>query len=97
MMQTHSTQSIPHARGVRTRENAPDTTQKQKEDELTCLDKRLEAIERECRQVQGIGRTRVLGRDRVYNRLWWIYGLAAGGLVGHMKYCTRRVFVAGSE
>ncbi|KAF8342653.1 ATP-utilizing chromatin assembly and remodelling N-terminal-domain-containing protein [Cantharellus anzutake] len=68
------------------------------EDELTKVERRLEAIEREFRQLFGVGRTRPLGKDRFFNRVWWLDGMGSGTLVasgGQATYGTGRVFIQG--
>ena len=68
------------------------------QDEQIKVDRRLEAIEREFRQLFGIGRTRPMGKDRFFNRVWWLDGMGSGTLVasgGQTAYGTGRVFIQG--
>ncbi|KAG8844443.1 hypothetical protein FRB96_003031 [Tulasnella sp. 330] len=77
---------------------AAQASHRRKDDDLTKLDRRLEAIEREFRQIMGLSRTRPLGRDRFYNRVWWCDGLGSASLLGHsgnVVYGTGRVFFQG--
>jgi len=68
------------------------------EDELIKVERRLEAIEREFRQLFGVGRTRPLGKDRFFNRVWWLDGMGSGTLVasgGQTTFGTGRMFIQG--
>ncbi len=68
------------------------------EDERNKAERRLEAIEREFRQLFGVGRTRPLGKDRFFNRVWWVDGMGSGTLVtsgGQATFGTGRVFIQG--
>ena len=68
------------------------------DEELNKTERRLEAIEREFRQLFGVGRTRHMGKDRFYNRYWWLDGMGIGHLVtssGTASYGAGRVFVQG--
>lgn len=68
------------------------------DEELNKTERRLEAIEREFRQLFGVGRTRHMGKDRFFNRYWWLDGMGIGNLVtssGTASYGTGRVFVQG--
>lgn len=77
---------------------AAQATHKRKDDDLAKLDRKLETIERDFRQIMGLGRTRPLGRDRFYNRIWWFDGLGSASLIGHsgnVVYGSGRVFIQG--
>ncbi|KAG9001450.1 hypothetical protein FRB94_004765 [Tulasnella sp. JGI-2019a] len=77
---------------------AAQASHRRKDDDLAKLDRRLEAIEREFRQIMGLSRTRPLGRDRFYNRIWWCDGLGSASLLGHsgnVVYGTGRLFFQG--
>jgi bromodomain adjacent to zinc finger domain protein 1A len=68
------------------------------EDEVAKADRRLEAIEREFRRFLGVTRVRPLGRDRFYNRVWWLDGLGSANLIGAggtVMYGSGRIFVQG--
>lgn len=68
------------------------------DEDLNKQERRLEAIEREFRQLFGVGRTKLLGKDRFFNRYWWLDGMGAGQLVtsnGSVAYGTGRLFVQG--
>lgn len=68
------------------------------DEELNKTERRLEGIEREFRQLFGIGRTRYMGKDRFFNRYWWLDGMGIGHLItsgGAASYGTGRVFVEG--
>jgi bromodomain adjacent to zinc finger domain protein 1A len=68
------------------------------DEELNKVERRLEAIEREFRQLFGVGRTRPLGKDRFFNRVWWLDGMGTGMLVapgGGVTYGTGRLFFQG--
>ncbi|KAG8936624.1 hypothetical protein FRC02_000617 [Tulasnella sp. 418] len=68
------------------------------DEELAKLDKRLEAIERDFRKTMGMARSRPLGKDRFYHRLWWFDGYGAAGLLGSnggVTYGTGRIFIQG--
>lgn len=68
------------------------------DEELNKTERRLESIEREFRQLFGVGRTRHIGKDRFFNRYWWLDGMGIGTLVtsnGSTSYGTGRVFVCG--
>lgn len=68
------------------------------DEELNKVERRLEGIEREFRQLFGVGRTRHMGRDRFFNRYWWLDGMGIGQLVtsnGSSSYGTGRIFVQG--
>ncbi|KAF8310996.1 hypothetical protein DL93DRAFT_2083951 [Clavulina sp. PMI_390] len=68
------------------------------DEELNKVERRLEAIEREFRQLFGVGRTRHMGRDRFFNRYWWLDGMGIGQLItsnGSASYGTGRIFVQG--
>lgn len=74
--------------------------QKKMDDVLGKLDRRIEAIEREFRKTMGIARSRPLGRDRFFNRIWWFDGLGASNLLqngtgGGVCYGTGRIFLQG--
>ena len=69
------------------------------DEELGKVERRLEAIEREFRQLLGTVRVKPLGKDRFYNRIWWFDGcgttaslMGSGGVV---QYGTGRVFIQG--
>lgn len=71
---------------------------RRREDDVAKLDRRLEAIEREFRQMLGLGRSKPLGRDRFYNRIWWFDGLGSAGLLnrsGDVSYGSGRLFIQG--
>jgi hypothetical protein len=68
------------------------------DEDLNRQERRLEAIEREFRQLFGVGRTRHLGKDRFFNRYWWLDGMGSGQLIssnGTTAYGTGRLFVQG--
>jgi bromodomain adjacent to zinc finger domain protein 1A len=68
------------------------------DEDLNKTERRLEGIEREFRQLFGIGRTRHMGKDRFFNRYWWLDGMGIGHLItssGAASYGTGRVFVQG--
>lgn len=68
------------------------------DEELNKTERRLEQIERQFRALFGVGRTRHMGRDRFFNRYWWLDGMGIGTLVnasGGTAYGTGRVFVQG--
>lgn len=68
------------------------------DEDLNKHERRLEAIEREFRQLFGVGRTKLMGKDRFFNRYWWLDGMGAGQLVtsnGSTAYGTGRLFVQG--
>lgn len=68
------------------------------DEELNKTERRLEAIEREFRQLFGVGRVRHMGKDRFFNRYWWLDGMGIGQLVtssGSTSYGAGRIFVQG--
>lgn len=69
------------------------------DEEVSKVERRLEGIEREFRQLLGTVRVKPLGKDRFYNRVWWFDGcgttanlVGSGGVV---QYGTGRVFLQG--
>lgn len=76
------------------------TELKRIEDEVSKIDRRLEAIERDFRRAQGVARIRPLGKDRFYNRIWWFDGLGSASLIGAggtVFYGTGRIFIQGPD
>lgn len=68
------------------------------DEEVNKLERRLEGIEREFRQLLNIGRTRPMGKDRFYNRIWWLDGMGCGSLVasgGAVTFGAGRLFIQG--
>jgi len=68
------------------------------DEEVNKLERRLEGIEREFRQLFGSVRVKPLGKDRFYNRIWWFDGMGAASLLGSggiVQYGTGRLFVQG--
>lgn len=70
------------------------------DEESNKVDRRLEGIEREFRQLLGTIRIKPLGRDRFYNRIWWFDGCGSGSLSlvgsgGMVQYGTGRLFIQG--
>ncbi|KAH9175409.1 chromatin remodeling complex protein [Lactarius sanguifluus] len=68
------------------------------DEEVNKLERRLEGIEREFRQLLGSVRVKPLGKDRFYNRIWWFDGMGAASLLGSggiVQYGTGRLFVQG--
>ncbi|KZW00685.1 hypothetical protein EXIGLDRAFT_639080 [Exidia glandulosa HHB12029] len=69
-------------------------------DEVAKQDRKLENIEREFRKLLGVVRLRPMGKDRFYNRIWWLDGLGGGNLVGssgQALYGAGRVFIQGAS
>lgn len=63
-------------------------------------DRKLENIEREFRKLLGVVRLRPMGKDRFYNRIWWLDGLGGGNLVGasgQVLYGAGRLFIQGAS
>ncbi|KAG8903371.1 hypothetical protein FRB99_003393 [Tulasnella sp. 403] len=88
------------ARGKAAEAKAAQQEHRRQEDTATELECRLEVIERKFRQTLGIGRSRPLGRDRFYNRVWWFDGLGSAGLPGPTSsatYGTGRIFIQGAS
>lgn len=68
------------------------------DEELNKVEHRLEAIEREFRQLLGAIRGKPLGKDRFHNRIWWFDGMGSASLLsssGNVLYGTGRLFVQG--
>ena len=68
------------------------------DEEVNKLERRLEGIEREFRQLFGSVRVKPLGKDRFYNRIWWFDGMGAASLLGSggiVQYGTGRLFIQG--
>jgi len=68
------------------------------DEEVSKLERRLEGIEREFRQLLGSVRVKPLGKDRFYNRIWWFDGMGAASLLGSggiVQYGTGRLFLQG--
>ena len=68
------------------------------DEEVNKLERRLEGIEREFRQLLGSVRVKPLGKDRFYNRIWWFDGMGAASLLGSggiVQYGAGRLFVQG--
>jgi bromodomain adjacent to zinc finger domain protein 1A len=68
------------------------------DEEVNKLERRLEGIEREFRQLLGSVRVKPLGKDRFYNRIWWFDGMGSASLLGSggiVQYGTGRLFVQG--
>lgn len=68
------------------------------DEELNKTERRLEAIEREFRQLLGSIRVKPLGRDRFFNRVWWFDGLGSATVIGSggvTQYGTGRLFLQG--
>lgn len=60
--------------------------------------KRDDLVEREFRRYQGVARLRPLGKDRFFNRYWWLDGIGGMNLIGQgngILYGTGRLFVQG--
>jgi hypothetical protein len=68
------------------------------DEEVNKLERRLEGIEREFRQLLGSVRVKPMGKDRFYNRIWWFDGMGSASLLGSggiVQYGTGRLFVQG--
>ncbi|KAI0274694.1 ATP-utilizing chromatin assembly and remodelling N-terminal-domain-containing protein [Gloeopeniophorella convolvens] len=68
------------------------------DEEVNKLERRLEGIEREFRQLLGSVRVKPMGKDRFYNRIWWFDGMGAASLLGSggvVQYGTGRLFIQG--
>ena len=68
------------------------------DEEVNKLERRLEGIERQFRQLLGAIRVKPLGRDRFYNRIWWFDGMGSTSLIGSggsVQYGTGRIFLQG--
>lgn len=68
------------------------------DEELNKVEQRLEAIEREFRQLLGAIRCKPLGKDRFFNRFWWFDGMGSASLInnsGNVVYGSGRLFVQG--
>ncbi|KAI0307853.1 ATP-utilizing chromatin assembly and remodelling N-terminal-domain-containing protein [Multifurca ochricompacta] len=68
------------------------------DEEINKLERRLEGIEREFRQLLGSVRVKPMGKDRFYNRIWWFDGMGSASLLGSggiVQYGTGRLFIQG--
>lgn len=68
------------------------------DEEVNKLERRLEGIEREFRQLLGSVRVKPMGKDRFYNRIWWFDGMGSASLLGSggiVQYGTGRLFIQG--
>ncbi|KAH9982519.1 ATP-utilizing chromatin assembly and remodelling N-terminal-domain-containing protein [Lactifluus volemus] len=68
------------------------------DEEVNKLERRLEGIEREFRQLLGSVRVKPLGKDRFYNRIWWFDGMGSASLLGSggiVQYGAGRLFIQG--
>ncbi|KAI0001976.1 chromatin remodeling complex protein [Russula vinacea] len=68
------------------------------DEEVNKLERRLEGIEREFRQLLGSVRVKPMGKDRFYNRIWWFDGMGSASLHGSggiVQYGTGRIFIQG--
>ncbi len=68
------------------------------DEEVNKLERRLEGIEREFRQLLGSVRVKPMGKDRFYNRIWWFDGMGSASLLGSggiVQYGSGRLFVQG--
>jgi len=68
------------------------------DEEVNKLERRLEGIEREFRQLLGSVRVKPMGKDRFYNRIWWFDGMGSASLHGSggiVQYGTGRLFIQG--
>jgi len=68
------------------------------DEEINKLERRLEGIEREFRQLFGSVRVKPMGKDRFYNRIWWFDGMGSASLLGSggiVQYGTGRLFIQG--
>ena len=68
------------------------------DEEVNKLERRLEGIEREFRQLLGSVRVKPVGKDRFYNRIWWFDGMGSASLLGSggiVQYGTGRLFIQG--
>ena len=68
------------------------------DEDVNKLERRLEGIEREFRQLLGAVRVKPMGKDRFYNRIWWFDGMGSASLLGSggiVQYGTGRLFVQG--
>jgi hypothetical protein len=66
------------------------------DEEVNKLERRLEGIEREFRQLLGSVRVKPMGKDRFYNRIWWFDGMGSASLLGSggiVQYGTGRLFI----
>jgi bromodomain adjacent to zinc finger domain protein 1A len=80
------------------RDKAAQAEYRKLDEELSKHDRRMEGIEAEFRNLLGVARARPIGKDRFYNKVWWLDGLGGSSLVtsgGVIAYGSGRIFIQG--